>query len=419
MESTSHPADKFIPDQLQDCHLIRVCRPDCQIHKKCNRPGKVPYNSTTASPSLAEVCDWISNGGNYGVVADPDDGIIIWDSDSKEFSDLLTKHLPDTFTVESGGSGYGEHLYYEVEGTIDRQSDWSSPEGSIRVRNWHAVGPGSSHVSGGKYVVTEDEPIATVNAEAIVAVVDELDNRDDVQRGGGGGSGSSTAPPPSAHSVDGLEFIRRDDRRREIAEILKTDSDHTRRVWMTGWLYAAAGLSADEIVDLIVSEARWPKLDREEVNRQVRSVLESSRSSRGTHYTEFGTADMDGNTSERRKTDTEESQSSVNQEVMFMSESDSNDVDYIDKEEVVMQEADADGDRFKKVTVVERRENGDTSRFLALKQGTVSEMSLANSDETALVENVQESNPLKTRPENIDELIDALDELKSKINGDE
>lgn len=301
-----------IPDQLTSYPLIRVCRPDCRSHDNCNKPGKRPVTSVKDDDHLNRIKSWINRNGNYGIVAKSSNDLVIFDSDSEAFSDLLDQHLPSTFRVQSGGSDHGQHWYYRCSKATNQQG-WRDPEGSVRVANWHAVGPKSVHsVTGDEYQVVENKPIAEVGIDDLRAVYNELNERDTastddgVKRGGGGGSGSSGSPPSAHSAVSDLDFIKRDDRRAEISEILQTDSKHTRRVWMVGWLHGAAGLTQSEIANIIMRNARWSNLDREIVECQVESVIDSSNSGRGTHYSEWGyTADMDGNTSERRKTENE------------------------------------------------------------------------------------------------------------------
>jgi hypothetical protein len=399
----------MIPQQLREYPLIRVCRPSCRSHKGCDNPGKRPVSSTKSDESESEVEDWIHSGGNYGVVARSDNDLVIFDSDSEELTNVLTSSLPITFTIESGGEGFGQHHYFKCR-DFNVNTGWKDPEGSVRSDNWQAVGPSSTHPeTGNQYKVIENVEIARVKASDLYSVKSKFDDLDDVQSGGG------SAGRPSAHPIsDSLGFIRRNDRRREINEILKTNSAHSRRVWMTGWLHAAAGLTENEIVSLIMSEASWNNLDREIVKEQVTSVINSSRSDRGTHYTKFGTsdprtADMDGKPSERRKTDTEDRESSVNEEV------NTDMVDYNDHEEVTILEGSEDGDSFKKVVRTTREEDGDTVEYVSIKSGRVELVETVDGDEV-LARRVNDSTSLGS-PEYIGELAEALQELDSKING--
>lgn len=394
----------MIPDQLTQYPLIRVTRHDSSR----DRAGKRPVTSTDDDDPINRIKSWINRGGNYGTVARSDNDLVIFDSDSEEFSELLSSHLPNTFRVESGGSGHGEHWYYRCP-SATRQTGWEDPEGSVRVNNWHAVGPGSIHPdTGEKYTVISDTEIATVTQSELTAVYEILDDFNEsiaVQSGGGGTGGTA----PSAHSAvgDGLDFIRRDDRRNEIAEILTTNSEHSRRVWMVGWLHAAAGLSVIEITDLIMNTAQWSDLDRSIVKQQTKSVINSSRSDRGTHYSKFGTADMDGDTSERRKME-ESGKGRTLQGGENMS------IDYNDHEEVTIIEGTEDGDNFKKVTRTTREEDDETVDFVSIKRGRIESVETVEG-ETVLARRVTDSTSIGS-PDYLEELAEALLELDKKIN---
>lgn len=400
----------MIPEKLQQYPLIRVCRPDCDSHSDCNKPGKRPVRSVNHDESASRIQEWRESGGNYGIVARDSNNLVIFDSDSEKFSTLLEDHLPETFTVQSGGAGHGRHYYFSCN-EAERQTGWKEPEGSVRVANWHCVGPGSVHPdTGNHYKIIDGNDIAKVSQSQLTALYDILDDLDGV-KSGGGGSGPAAAPSSHLHSIpEELDFIRREDKRREIAEILKTDSRHDQRVWMVGWLHGAAGLNATEITELIVSTATWPNVNRDVVADQVRSVINSSRSDRGTHYSKFGTADMDAEASERRKTESaEDHESSVAEEV------NTDMVEYNDHEEVTILEGNEDGDSFKKVVRTTREEDGETVEYVSVKTGRVELVETVDGEEV-LARRVNDSTSLGS-PEYIGDLAEALSELDERING--
>jgi len=403
-----------IPVQLQVYPLIRVCRPDCSTHTGCNSQGKRPVTSVEDSESIESITNWISNGGNVGIVARSDNDLVIIDSDSKRFSEIIFNQLPETFIVESGGSGFGEHIYYKSDFTENK--GWNDPEGSIRSSNWMCVCPPSSHESGELYEVINDSEIATVSESKLQNVVAQIEriSSTNVKRGGGsGGSGGSSPPTPSSHKIDDLDFIKRDDIRCDISEILQSESDHNRRIWMVGWLHGAAGLTQHEITDIIISNAQWSDLDREIVERQVESVINSSNSDRGTHYTEWGhTADMDGNTSERRKTEPEGSQPSVGQEVSNMEDNDEDNV----RNKVTVKRDDG---QFARGGIVEVENNGDKWEYAGVVfgevQGDDEELGTVVSFETNQYGDRDYRNLGDRSPEEIRLAAEALQELADEI----
>lgn len=279
-----------IPPQLHEYPLIRVCPPDCNIHQTHCNGGKRPVTSSGDDEPIPNIRQWIEDGGNYGVVARDTNNLVIFDSDAKLFSAILRDKLPNTFTVESGGAGFGEHWYYKCKDMLQNAS-WDTPEGSIRTggtNGWFVVGPGSRHgETGDKYNIKNDTDVATVSTEELESVIEVLDNIDTQDK-----ETSSQTPTPSTttSNTDGpLGFIKRDDKRSEIQAVLNSGS-HKEKCWMVGWLHGAAGLHESEIVDLIMKEARWDNLDKDIVEKQVKSVIKSSHTSRGIHYSTYSEA---------------------------------------------------------------------------------------------------------------------------------
>lgn len=415
----------MIPEHLQQYPLIRVCRPNCRSHGDCNSPGKRPVTSVEDDEPVNEIENWIEDGGNYGVVARKNNDLVIFDSDSEQCSELLLSHLGDTLRVESGGHGHGEHIYYQCK-EAERNTSWDDPEGSVRVSNWMCVGPGSTHPeTGDEYELANGisplRKITSVNHSDLLAVYEKLDNLNSVNKSTNDSVDTNQESvksggrrrPPSSHrysAPEELDFIRRDDKRREIAEVLKTDSRHDERVWMVGWLHGAAGLTVDEISDLIINTADWPSVDEGVIEQQVKSVVQSSRNDRGTHYSKFGTADMDVEASERRKTE-----SIGDHESPIAEEVNTDMVDYNDHEEVTILEGNEDGDSFKKVVRTTREEDGETVEYVSIKTGRVELVETVDGDEV-LARRVNDSTSLGS-PDYIGDLAEALQELDGKING--
>jgi len=388
-----------VPEQLRQYPLIRVCHPDnCKSHENCKDQGKRPVPSVEEDQSLIQINRWRSHGGNYGVVPRQSNDLVILDSDSAAFENIVEDTLPATFTVKSGN---GKHFYYKCDYSKN-EGPWSDPEGSLRADNWHCVGPGSIHPEGREYRVIRDRPISEVKTgeiEAVISKIEGYENVKNVQSGGGGGGGSAH----HAHSVpDSLDFIQRDDHRQDIAEILKTESAHNRRLWMVGFLYSACGLRKSEIVDLIMKESRWSDLDRDTTEQQVQSVVRDK--SRGTHYSNYSPNDGESGS------DSPEGKRTQGQNMAS-----NNDTSFTDKEEVTILEGSEPGDSFKKVVRVEIEDSdGSNGEYVALKKGRIDEMNTPDGD-SVMVENVQDSVSLGN-PDYLDDLVSGLEQLQEELD---
>jgi hypothetical protein len=281
----------MIPKQIRDYPLIRLCGPDCAIlsHRDCNAPGKRPVSSEWQQQdnNLLQIKRHLQTTGNYGIVPKQSNDLLIIDSDCSEFSEIVEDQLPQTFTVESGN---GFHYYYRSDWTENKR--WTgSIEGEIKAHNSQSVGPGSEHPNGDTYTVDRDSELAKISDSEITGFIQTVNqNVESVERGG------AARAAPSPHSTpDSLDFIQREDLRQKIAGILReSNPSHSDRCWLAGWLYSAAGLRESEITDLIVSEAKWGDLDEEVVKNQVSSIIDSTNSSRGTHYSNFSPDDVGG-----------------------------------------------------------------------------------------------------------------------------
>lgn len=132
---------------------------------KWNMPGgnNYPYDH----PKLAA---FLIEGHNWGTCAGFGD-LIIFDADEERLSELgIIDALPETFTVRTGGGGL--HKYYICPNFEDKiimfDRELKDPDGKplhlgeIQTLGFQAVGPGSLHPNGKRYVVEEDRPIAEI-----------------------------------------------------------------------------------------------------------------------------------------------------------------------------------------------------------------------------------------------------------------
>jgi hypothetical protein len=123
-----------------------------------------------------ELVNWISEGGNYGIL--PRGGISVIDID--DIGAAATLGIIDdfdTFTVKSG-SGNGIHLYIKCDGIPEKIPFYDINDAKIHIGEFYgsgcrafAVGPGSWHPSGNKYVITRNLPLKSVTPDYVDSVL--------------------------------------------------------------------------------------------------------------------------------------------------------------------------------------------------------------------------------------------------------
>lgn len=140
----------------------------CPEGPSCESPGKHPKvrkwrEVATSDPAKVEAFDWRS--ANYGIATD---GLVVVDIDPRNGGDETWAWIEEqlasdgeswtlhTRTVKSGSGG--RHLYYRGS----RRSSVGLWEGiDVKGAGGYVLGPGSSHISGGKYeLVLDTAPIS-------------------------------------------------------------------------------------------------------------------------------------------------------------------------------------------------------------------------------------------------------------------
>jgi hypothetical protein len=122
----------------------------------------VPRGAYSASIEAAAKW-WHSSAAPYnvGVALGPASGIVAVDVDPRSGGDrtlaALERRLgplPETLRVETGRGDGGYHLYFRDPGVVVRGGVGAGVE--VKGRGSYVVGPGSTHISGGKYRVVVD-----------------------------------------------------------------------------------------------------------------------------------------------------------------------------------------------------------------------------------------------------------------------
>jgi hypothetical protein len=250
----------MFPDQLADQPLVRV-----------KRRSKEPVIDNYEVEPINSVASWVQLGNNAGICL-ADSPLVVVDADTTEIATEVYERLPETFTVNTGGSGFGLHYYYECP-EWGRNATLKDGDSSVRTNGWMAVIPPSQRES--RYTVTRDVPIAKISPGELGGVVDTLTETDSTDTSSPATEDRGRADSGELDELD--ELIDHDGYRGDVRDVLKDrEAEHHRRVWLAGFLHGAVGLSASEIVRLIDRLNQWDNYDRQITEQQVKSVIESS-----------------------------------------------------------------------------------------------------------------------------------------------
>ncbi|MGA3297834.1 MAG: bifunctional DNA primase/polymerase, partial [Candidatus Bathyarchaeia archaeon] len=165
-----------IPEQLHDFKLIKVeAAGKAAIQKDWPKTQNYHYDE----PRLLR---HLKSGGNYGVIAG--DAVII-DTDTAELQNIIQRLIGHkTFSVLTPGHGTRQ-FYLKVKWdsqrprkTIPLLAHPNDPKteniGHIKVRNSYALGPGSTHPNGRKYLVADNVPILEISEDQFKSIVQGL-----------------------------------------------------------------------------------------------------------------------------------------------------------------------------------------------------------------------------------------------------
>lgn len=100
----------------------------------------------------------------YGMERYGTDGVLAIDVDERET--FPYDETPDTATFVSG-SGTGDHLLYENDGSVRNAVGKDGVEGEVRADRLYTVLPGSTHPSGGVYDIAEPREVTVLSEDGL------------------------------------------------------------------------------------------------------------------------------------------------------------------------------------------------------------------------------------------------------------
>lgn len=416
----------MIPPYLDDDEPVFV-----KIAKQSKAPKK--GNSAKEGPFYRllddEIQNHIDSGGNVGRVL-RDDFIAI-DVDHRVLLDELAE-WPDTFVIESGGNDLGFHYYFRVP-TWDKNqkelTDNGRNIGSIRSGNSYCLVPPSNHdETGNQYTVSNPRKVAEVSVSRLSDLIKKYGSTVTSNTantgggtgtgsgGGGGGVGGANSPIPSEYpnrEVDWSTARNWLSSNGFLSDLNKTTcSDWSGLEFKLAKCLAEGGFSEtviSDVLDRLHHNAKW---HRKGTNYQDLTVQKAIESAVSDPYVDFSdTGDMDGNTSESRKTEESGKGRTLQGGEMNMT-------DFSDKEEVLAKESNDEGATAVKAVKIEGYDPSDDSEFefVSLRKGNLRERETADGD-TALVVDIDDTNGKSVgSPADLDVVIEALQQLRDELD---
>jgi len=142
---------------------------------KLKPKSKIPFEKDWQNKpySYTDIQAWVNASNNYGVQGGYG-GLIILDADTPEIDAIAKSILPATLTVKTPRNGH--HYYFYCEGihkkiVLKKATNTKNYDhfGEIIAKGSQVVGPGSIHPdTGTEYIVEQDEPIASINADNLL-----------------------------------------------------------------------------------------------------------------------------------------------------------------------------------------------------------------------------------------------------------
>jgi P4 family phage/plasmid primase-like protien len=172
--SSSEPSGPVaIPAQLREWRFILLI-PYKKIPLAEMKGWPKDRENKTFAYDDSRLQDHIARGGNYGVVTDTDRFVVA--ADTKEVEAAIEKNLPKTTSVQSPRHKV-KHFYFY--GKINRPilckpTKDGDPCADIKTGNAYVLGPGDTFETYGQYRIIDNEPIATITEEQLIAAIDEF-----------------------------------------------------------------------------------------------------------------------------------------------------------------------------------------------------------------------------------------------------
>jgi len=369
----------------------------------------------------------IGAGGNVGRVLRDD--LVALDIDSRQLLDLVDDRLPDTFEIESGGTGVGFHRYYRVPefgGNQVEFKDDGTEIGGLRSGNSYCLIPPSEHdETGNQYSVSADREIVALSLETVESLISEVKEKTRQHQpaggGGGGGVGGEIPELPEEYpeKPGDWQTAKRWLASNQLLDRLNRTSsnDWSGLEFSVAKCLAEAGFKESVIfgvLDRLHSSSKWHSRGDDYRKRTVRKAVVAACND---EYVDFSSGDMGASeASESRKTE-----ESGKGRTLRGGE---NQMDYNDKKTLTAYQANSpedaeDGDRVVRVQLTNMNGTGDDGEpvdvdLVSIQKGILRE----NGDFGVSPEFSGDTKRLgAAEPEDLRLMADGLTQLANEIDG--
>ena len=414
----------MIPSQLESEKptFLRIAE-QSKAPERGNSAKTGPFYHASDSELIAH----LGSGGNIGRVLRDD--LVAFDVDTQRLDELLENELGSTFTVESGGTGFGLHRYYrcsEWDTNHIQFSDDGINLGSLRAGNSYCLAPPSEHdKTKERYTISDDQEIQSVSVGSLESVISELKSQHQPAAVAGVGSASQTDREGTDESIPS-EYPNRDRSFSECKQILSqndllgklnrtTSFDWSGTEFVLCKCLAEQGTSVDSIyntLNRLHHSAKWHNGSSSLSVSEYRSltVQKAIEKACTDPYVEFGTDDMEASeASESRKT--ESGSKGTRQKG-----GENNMPEFTEKETVQVKEGSSDGDRAIEAVKVEGKDGSDTFEFVSIRKGRVQTVELTNGQEGQIIDIDETNGKSVGGTADLELVIEALEELNKEIN---
>ena len=409
----------MIPSQL-------VSDRPCFIKIASESKAPLKGNSASEGPFYVqedrELIGHIAKGGNVGRVLR--DSLIAFDIDSEEFLQLVDEELGNSFTVESGGSGFGLHRYYSCpawEGNHSQITVDSDDYGSLRSGNSYCLVPPSKHdETAEKYRVESKESVKSVSVSEVESLLKRVGKTANTtggggESGGGGGSVGGLRELPEEYPEKSVNWDTMRswlDSNQLLHEFNRTSStDWSGLEFKIAKCLAEGGFSEESISEALNRLSANSKWHSRGQSYQQRTVRKAVLAACDDDYVDFSKSDDMGasKASESRKTES-------GSEGTRQKGGDNNMPEFTEKETVQVKEGSSDGDRAIEAVKVEGKDGSDTFEFVSIRKGRVQTVELTNGQEGQMIDIDETNGKSVGGTADLELVIEALKELNEEIN---